>query len=550
MMRNWQLDLCDGQDQTGSQESGLRPAASYSKHGSYASRGIEEMYELTYIRKDGSRFPAVVSVTALRDAQGGIIGYLLIGTDNTARQQVEEERQKLDQRLRDHQFYTRSLFESNIDALMTTDAPGIITDVNKQMEALTGCTRDELIGAPFKNYFTDPERAQTGIRLVLSRKKVTNYELTARDRDGKETVVSYNATTFYDRDRRLQGMFLANMSHEIRTPMNTVTILSYLLGQTSLNEQQLDFLAKIKLASKSLLEVLNNVLDLSKIEAGELIVERAAFSLRSLLKELTDVMAVHADAKAIAFEIDAPDDLPGALEGDATRLNQILTNLLANAIVKTGGATLPCLRRLRLDEQHGKVWMCAPDRDLDPVNTGLDFAGIQGVLEFGAERGDDLIGPDLHGDDAVRRADRRIIAGDPQNRRANAGERWLADQQRFGLTRQQHRRHRKHHADAERRHTVELRQRQRLRARDTRQRDHQTKQGRAVFQQHREGAGVFAVAECLEIALTAHCRAEGLEPDPPRDALKHHRCGQHRVVDQRPFHRMWVQQVGDALVER
>jgi PAS domain S-box-containing protein len=174
-----------------------------------ASRGIEDIYELTYIRKDGSRFPAVVSVTALRDAQDAIIGYLLIGTDNTARRQVEEERQKLDQRLRDQQFYTRSLIESNIDAIMTTDPSGVITDVNKQMEALTGCTRDELIGAPFKHYFTDPERADAGIKLVLSEKKVTNLELTARARDGRETVVSYNATTFYDRDRKLQGVFAA-----------------------------------------------------------------------------------------------------------------------------------------------------------------------------------------------------------------------------------------------------------------------------------------------------------------------------------------------------
>src|ERR1700688_4814209 len=174
-----------------------------------ASRGIEDIYELTYIRKDGSRFPAVVSVTALRDAQDAIIGYLLIGTDNTARKQVEADQTQLAQKLRDHQFYTRSLFESNIDALMTTDPSGIITDVNKQMEALTGCTRDELIGAPFKNYFTDPDRAEAGIKLVLSKKKVTNYELTARDRDGKETVVSYNATTLYDRDRRLQGVFAA-----------------------------------------------------------------------------------------------------------------------------------------------------------------------------------------------------------------------------------------------------------------------------------------------------------------------------------------------------
>src|SRR6185436_17220696 len=143
-----------------------------------ASLGIEDIYELTKIRKDGSRFPAVVSVTALRDEQDAIIGYLLIGTDNTARQQVEEERRKLDQRLRDQQFYTRSLIESNIDALMTIDPRGIITDVNKQTEALTGCTRDELIGAPFKNYFTDSRRAEAGIHRVLTEGKVTNYELT------------------------------------------------------------------------------------------------------------------------------------------------------------------------------------------------------------------------------------------------------------------------------------------------------------------------------------------------------------------------------------
>ena len=174
-----------------------------------ASRGIEDIYELTYIRKDGSRFPAVVSVTALRDAQDVIIGYLLIGTDNTARKLVEEEQKKSDQRLRDQQFYTRSLIEANNDAIMTTDPSGIITDVNKQMEALTDCTRDELIGAPFKSYFTDPERAEAAIKLVLSEKSVTDYELTARARDGKQTVVSYNATTFYDRNRTLQGVFAA-----------------------------------------------------------------------------------------------------------------------------------------------------------------------------------------------------------------------------------------------------------------------------------------------------------------------------------------------------
>src|SRR6201746_1804322 len=255
-----------------------------------ASRGIEDIYELTYIRKDGSRFPAVVSVTALRDAQDAIIGYLLIGTDNTARKLVEEEQKKLDQRLRDQQFYTRSLIESNIDAIMTTDPAGIITDVNKQMEALTGCTRDELIGAPFKGFFTDPDRAEAAIKRVLSEKSVTDYELTARARDGKQTVVSYNATTFYDRERRLQGVFaaardvterqvveaelregngaaesasqtksdfLASMSHEIRTPMNAIIGVADLLAQTPLSAEQDKYVQIFRRAGDNLLHLID-----------------------------------------------------------------------------------------------------------------------------------------------------------------------------------------------------------------------------------------------------------------------------------------------------
>ena len=141
-----------------------------------ASRGFKDIYELTYTRKDGSRFPALVLVTPLHDPRGRIIGYLLLGTDNTIRKQFEAEQKLLGRRLLDHRFYTRSLFESNIDALMTTDPSGIIADVNKQMEAITGCSRDELIGAPFKNFFTDPERAKAASSWPCARRQspITN----------------------------------------------------------------------------------------------------------------------------------------------------------------------------------------------------------------------------------------------------------------------------------------------------------------------------------------------------------------------------------------
>ncbi len=337
-----------------------------------ASRGIEDIYELTYFRKDGSRFPAVVSVTALRDAQNAIIGYLLIGTDNTVRKQIEADQKQLAQRLRDHQFYTRSLFESNIDALMTTDPAGIITDVNKQMEALTGCTRDELIGAPFKSYFTDPERAETSIKLVLSEKKVTNYELTARARDGKETVVSYNATTFYDRDRRLQGVFaaardvterkrldqvlqeknvelegarsaaekanlaksdfLAHMSHEIRTPMNAIIGMADLLWETSLASEQREYVRIFRKAGSQLLDLINDILDLSKVESGHLVLENIDFDLGEVLDKTLEMMAIRAHEKGLELALRIAPEIPTALVGDPARLRQVLINLIGNAI--------------------------------------------------------------------------------------------------------------------------------------------------------------------------------------------------------------------------
>jgi PAS domain S-box-containing protein len=92
---------------------------------------------------------------------------------------------------------------------MTTDPLGIITDVNRQMCTLTGWEREQLVGTPFKQYFTEPRRAEDGIRKVLSEDRVTNYELTVRSRDGRETVVSYNATTFRATDGKLKGVFAA-----------------------------------------------------------------------------------------------------------------------------------------------------------------------------------------------------------------------------------------------------------------------------------------------------------------------------------------------------
>jgi len=483
-----------------------------------AKRGIEDIYELTYIRRDGSRFSAVVSVTALRDEQHTIIGYLLIGTDNTARKQVEAEKQRLldiqeetnkqlqqthrtlqiseeklsvtlnsigdaviatdadghvtllnplaekltgwtqaeasghpvdevfhiihkesrmpatipvidtlakgtihglanhtvviardgsecdiadscapirdrdghvigavlvfrdvtgeyavQQALRDQQFYTRSLIESNIDALMTTDPSGIITDVNQQMIALTGRSRDELIGTPFKHHFTDPERAEAGIKRVLSEKKVSDYELTACAINGHETAVSYNATTFYDRDGRLQGVFaaardvterkrldvilhdkntelehakelaeksnlaksifLSRMSHELRTPLNAILGFAQLLeiGIPPPNESQRLRLQQIVKAGWYLLELINEILDLAAIESGKLSLSREAVSLSEVMRECQTLIETQAQSHAINMHF-IPFDESWYAYADRTRVKQVLINLLSNAI--------------------------------------------------------------------------------------------------------------------------------------------------------------------------------------------------------------------------
>ena len=312
-------------------------------------------------------------MTALRDAQDAIIGYLLIGTDNTARMLVEAEQKKLDQRLRDQQFYTRSLIESNIDALMTTDPSGIITDVNKQMEALTGCTRDELIGAPFKNYFTDSQRAEAAIKRVLSENKVTNYELTARARDGKQTVVSYNATTFYDRDRNLQGVFaaardvterkfldlalqetnvalesakslaekanlaksdfLSSMSHELRSPLNAILGFAQLMesGLPLPTPAQKASIDQILQAGWYLLELINEILDLALIESGKLSLSLEPMSLGEVLSDcqaMIEPQAQKSDIRVVFPQFDSRQ----FVNADRTRVKQVFINLLSNAI--------------------------------------------------------------------------------------------------------------------------------------------------------------------------------------------------------------------------
>jgi PAS domain S-box-containing protein len=365
-----------------------------------AVRGLEDIYELTYIRADGTRVPALVSVTALHGPDGRLIGFLLIGTDNTARKQVEAEQALLDQRLRDQQFYTRSLIESNIDPLITTDPRGTISDVNHQMEMLTGRTRDELIGAPFRSCFTEPQRAEEAITRVLRESKVTNYELTALARDGTETVVSFNATTFHDRERKLQGVFaaardvterkhfehalqesnvelktareaaekanraksefLSSMSHELRTPLNAVLGFAQLMASevpppAACQQRSIDQILK---GGWYLLRLINEILDLAMIESGKVTMSQEPMSMTDVLQDCKGMIEPQAAKRGIAMAFPSFDNV-FYVHADRTRVKQVMINLLSNAIKYNGSGGSVIVQCVATDTDRVRV--CVKD---------------------------------------------------------------------------------------------------------------------------------------------------------------------------------------------
>lgn len=338
-----------------------------------ASRGIEDIYELTYVRKDGSRMPAIVSVTALHDQDHKVIGYLLIGTDNTVRKRAELEQTLFDQRLREQQFYTRSLIEANIDAMITTDLAGVISDVNQEMASLTDCDRNELIGSPFKQYFTDPERAGNAIQRVLSEGQLTNYDLIAAGRGGRRTVVSYNATILKDSQNNLIGVlatardvthrkeyekslqennielkearavaekaslakseFLSSMSHELRTPLNAVLGFAQLMASDNPPPSEVQKLSidQILQAGWYLLRLINEILDLAMIESGRVSMSHEPMSLTDVLQDCEAMIKPQADQRKVQLHFPQSDQLL-YVHADRVRVKQVMTNLLSNAI--------------------------------------------------------------------------------------------------------------------------------------------------------------------------------------------------------------------------
>jgi len=356
-----------------------------------ASRGIEDIYELTYIRKDGSRFPAVVSVTALRDEDNNIIGYLLIGTDNTARKAAEEALLKAG-------ALQKAIFDSANFSSIATDAQGVIQIFNVGAERMLGYTAAEVMNKITPADISDPQevivRAKTlsleletnitpGFEALVfkaSRGIEDIYELTYIRKDGsrfpavvsvtalrddQDSIIGYlligtdntarkqveaerarldlvlqNKNVELERARRLadhanqaKSDFLSSMSHELRSPLNAILGFAQLLesGTPQPTPTQNASIAQILKGGWYLLELINEILDLALIESGRLSLSLEPTSLRDVLQDCQAMIEPLAQQKGVRLKF-ATVDNACFVNADRTRLKQVLVNLLSNAI--------------------------------------------------------------------------------------------------------------------------------------------------------------------------------------------------------------------------
>ena len=325
-------------------------------------------YRLTkrYLRPDGSVVWISLTCAPVQVETEEAPRYLAIVEDITARKQMEE-------RLRISEERPRLLADNAIDVILTVNLEGRFSYVSPSVEKLRGFTADEAMRQSLDEMLTPDSLAVAGDYLAKLHASQDaglplahfRAELEYRCKDGSTVWTDVTASPLLSTDGSLveilgvvrdiserklyehklrqvydaaeaanaaKSEFLAHMSHEIRTPMNAVLGLAQVLERETLTGNQRDMVERIRTAGQSLLAILNDVLDLSKIEAGQLRIEPRPFELGRLLANLDSLMGQAARAKGLALHIETPAMPPGILLGDRLRLEQILFNLTGNAI--------------------------------------------------------------------------------------------------------------------------------------------------------------------------------------------------------------------------
>lgn len=381
-------------------EVGARAKALSAEHGSVvhpgfealvfrAMRGMEDIYELSLVSKDGERVPAVVSATPLKDAAGAVAGYLFVCTDNAARRLAETERlrllesqQKMDMQLqhaiRDHAALIQAVLNTVVDGIITFHADdGIIETVNPAAEQIFGYSAEELIGQncimlipdtdrdhhkSFPAYYrTGDEPYAIGIgREVSGRRKDGSIfpmevamsemwlqgerhytgifrDITERHHMNKVLHENYielkRAIAVAEKANLAKSEFLSRMSHELRTPLNAILGFAQLLesGSPQPTAAQSERLHQITEAGWYLLELINEILDLAVIESGKLSLSPEPVSLADVLQECQAMIESQAQKRGIQLNF-RPFDHTLFANTDRTRVKQVLINLLSNAI--------------------------------------------------------------------------------------------------------------------------------------------------------------------------------------------------------------------------
>jgi len=315
--------------------------------------------------KYGEDYWVDATIVPLNDEQGKPFQFISIRTNVTERKLMEQTIQE------NNRFLTR-LTDTMGEGVYVLDKNGLCVFINPKALELLGYEKEQILGSNIHNFIhhhdqNNRELNEADCPILNTIKKMQNYssddELFFR-RDGRSFPVSINAVPIYEDDEfyghvavfqdisqrretetRIQvakdaaeqanlakSQFLANMSHEIRTPMNAIIGMSHLALQTELTSKQHNYIDKIYRAANSLLRLINDILDLSKVEAGKVELELSRFSLPSLLDDLAGVLAMPAEQKGLELLFEVDPRVPIQLTGDAMRLNQVLLNLCNNAL--------------------------------------------------------------------------------------------------------------------------------------------------------------------------------------------------------------------------